>query len=141
MTRTTRSAHAAKAVSVPPPAPPAAKPTYLPTFAEETFIAHCYGTDEEIALFTELIDVTLVGPTDRNALVNLIILIEEIKNRNQLGMDWKCCWRCQRYSHCEINWYRGERKLAKVCCPNCVNYRDCNKIFISQRTGRCQASN
>lgn len=139
MSQDTASVLAArKAVSATrPPTAPAAAPKYLPTFAEETFIAHCYGTDEEIELFTELIE----NPTDRNALVNLIILIEEIKNRNQLGMDWKCCWRCQRFSHCEINWYRGERKLAKVCCPNCVNYRDCNKIFISQRTGRCAVGN
>src|SRR5687767_7075041 len=89
------------------PASPA--PVYLPTFAEETFIAHCYGTDEEIELFGKLIE----DPTNRNHLVNLIVLIEEIKNRNHLGMDWKCCWRCQRFSHCEINWYRGERTIAK----------------------------
>ena len=138
MAQDTASAVAAKkAASAVTPPPPPAPPKYLPTFAEETFIAHCYGTDEEIELFTELIE----NPTDRNALVNLIILIEEIKNRNQLGMDWKCCWRCQRFSQCEINWYRGERKLAKVCCPNCVNYCDCNKIFISQRTGRCTVGN
>lgn len=53
-----------------PASPPASPPKYLPTFAEETFIAHCYGTDEEIQLFEKLIE----DPTDRNALVNLIIL-------------------------------------------------------------------
>ena len=75
----------------------------------------------------------------RENMVELIILIEAIKNKNKLGMDWNCCWRCQRYNHCEINWYRGERGLLKTCCPNCVNYRDCNKIFISQRVGKCCA--
>jgi hypothetical protein len=127
-----------------PPGPPvpaaprpatAGPPRYLPTFAEETFIAHCYGTEPEIRWFNELME----NPTDRQHMINLIVLIEEIKNRNHLGMDWKCCWRCQRFSTCEINWYRGERGMEKVCCPNCVNYRDCNKIFISQRSGKCCA--
>ena len=108
---------------------------YLPSYAEETFIVHCYGTDQEIDQFSALMQ----NPTNRGNMVNLIVLIEAIKNRNHLGMDWKCCWRCQRFAHCEINWYRGERGLDKICCPNCVNYKDCNKIFISQRTGKCCA--
>jgi hypothetical protein len=108
---------------------------YVPTYAEETFIAHCYGSQDEIERF----DALMQDPTDRGNLIDIIVLIEEIKNKNNLGMDWNCCWRCQRFSHCEINWYRGERSLKKTCCPNCVNYRDCNKIFMSERAGRCLA--
>ena len=107
--------------------------TYVPTFAEETFIVNCYGTDEDIDRFNVLME----GIADRGHQVELIILVEAIKNRNSLGMDWNCCWRCQRFTYCEINWYRGERALTKTCCPNCVNYSECNKIFVSQRMGRC----
>lgn len=109
---------------------------YVPSFAEETFIVNCYGTEEDIARF----DLLMEDPTDRANLVEMIILVEAIKNRNSLGMDWNCCFRCQRHSYCEINWYRGERGLKKTCCPNCLNYSDCNKIFISQRIGSCMAT-
>ena len=110
----------------------ATSPKYLPTFAEETFITHCYGSEEEIGRFDELMQ----NPLERTNIVDLIILTEAIKVRHNLGMVWDCCWRCQRFSICEINWLRAERKIPKTCCPNCVNYRDCNRIFESQRSGK-----
>ncbi|MBI4861535.1 MAG: hypothetical protein HY815_14930 [Candidatus Riflebacteria bacterium] len=109
-----------------------AKTKYRPTFAEETLITYCYGTDDEIEYFHRL----MLDTDDRGNLVNLIILIEWIKCRHGLGMNWDCCWRCQRVEGCEINWFRGERAIPKTCCPNCMNYGECNRNFQDQLSGK-----
>lgn len=110
---------------------------YEPTFAEETFIVNGYGTDEDIEQFNCL----MANPDDRGHRIEIIVLVEAIKQRNGLGLDWNCCWRCQRYNACEINWLRGEKALPRTCCPNCQNYSECSMIHQSQRAGRCLVLN
>lgn len=103
--------------------------SYKPFYAEESFIAQLYGTDEEVARFETLME----RPHDRDNIVEIILLIETIKQRQKLAMDWQCCWRCQKFATCEINWRRGELGLPKHCCPNCQNYAECNKIYKAQK--------
>ena len=45
--------------------------TYVPFYAEEIFIANCYGTDEEIAQ----LDLLLEDPEDKQNTVEMMVLI------------------------------------------------------------------
>ncbi|MBI2944061.1 MAG: hypothetical protein HYY25_07660 [Candidatus Wallbacteria bacterium] len=105
---------------------------YTPFYAEEVFIANCYGTEEEIVRFNELME----QPTNKENTVQLILLIESIKERHDLTMGWDCCWRCQHFQSCEINWRRGELGLPKHCCSNCRNYSECHKIAMVEKSAR-----
>lgn len=99
---------------------------YLPVFAEEIFIVNLYGTDEELEEFNQLIK----NPQVERNLYAMALIIEEIKRRNFLKMSWHCCWRCQYFSTCKINWYRGERKMERrICCTYCQNFWECHKRF------------
>jgi hypothetical protein len=102
---------------------------YTPFYAEEVFIANCYGAEDEIVRFNELMD----NPSEKDNTVQLILLIETIKERHNLTMGWDCCWRCQHYQSCEINWRRGELGIPKHCCPNCRNYAECSRIAMAEK--------
>ena len=102
---------------------------YTPFYAEEVFIANCYGAEDEIVRFNELMD----NPSEKDNTVQLILLIETIKERHNLTMGWDCCWRCQHYQSCEINWRRGELSVPKHCCPNCRNYAECSRIAMAEK--------
>ena len=102
---------------------------YLPVFAEEIFVVNLYGTDEEIDEFNELMQSSQA----EKSLLSMALIIEEIKRRNFLKITWHCCWRCQYYQNCKINWYRGERKMNKRnCCTYCENFWTCHKNFTSE---------
>ncbi|MBR4330554.1 MAG: hypothetical protein IKO19_02245 [Candidatus Riflebacteria bacterium] len=102
---------------------------YLPVFAEEIFIVNLYGTDEEIYEFNELMKETQV---EKN-LMSMTLIIEEIKRRNFLKIDWQCCSRCRYYANCKINWYRGERHMNnRHCCTYCQNFWDCHSKFCKE---------
>ena len=97
---------------------------YLPVYAEEIFIVNIYGTDEEIAEFNQLMQ----SPNIEKNLVSMALLIEEIKRRSLLKMNWHCCWRCSYFKTCKINWYRGERQMGmRNCCTYCQNFWDCHR--------------
>lgn len=87
---------------------------------EETFLVNLYGSEEEIGRFYDLLDVL-----DDENIVEMVHLIEEIKRRNVTRIYWNCCHRCQNFSTCRINWYRGEHKIKRNCCSLCTNYEDC----------------
>ncbi len=105
---------------------------YTPFYAEEVFIANCYGTEDEISQFNELME----HPNKKENTVQLILLIEDIKQRHDLNLGWTCCWRCQHFQNCEINWRRGELGLPKHCCSNCRNYSECTKIAANEKSAR-----
>ncbi|HNV68415.1 MAG TPA: hypothetical protein PKO06_01870 [Candidatus Ozemobacteraceae bacterium] len=85
-----------------------------------------YGTDEELEEFNQLIK----NPQVERNLYAMALIIEEIKRRNFLKMSWHCCWRCQYFATCKINWYRGERKMERRnCCTYCQNFWECHKRF------------
>ncbi|MFZ2955808.1 MAG: hypothetical protein WA705_02785 [Candidatus Ozemobacteraceae bacterium] len=99
---------------------------YLPVFAEEIFIVNLYGTDDEIEEFNILMQGTEV---EKN-LISMALLIEEIKRRSLLKMNWYCCWRCHYHANCKINWYRGERRFElRNCCTYCQNFWECHRQF------------
>ncbi len=100
---------------------------YLPVYAEEIFVVNLYGTDEEISEFTRLME----NPQIEGNLVSIVLLIEEIKRRSLLKINWYCCWRCERFQTCKINWYRGERHFERRnCCTYCQNFWECHKLFL-----------
>ena len=102
---------------------------YLPVFAEEIFIVNLYGTDDEIDEFNDLMKANHI---EKN-LMSMALIIEEIKRRNFLKIGWHCCWRCQYYQNCKINWYRGERNMElRNCCTYCQNFWDCHKKFCAE---------
>jgi len=102
---------------------------YLPVYAEEIFIVNIYGTDEEIAEFNQLMKSVDV---EKN-LVSMALMIEEIKRRSLLRMNWYCCWRCERFQTCKINWYRGEKNYTiRNCCTYCQNFWECHKKFTEE---------
>lgn len=102
---------------------------YLPVFAEEIFVVNLYGTDEEIDEFNDLMKANHI---EKN-LMSMALIIEEIKRRNFLKINWRCCWRCQYYQNCKINWYRGERNMdMRSCCTYCQNFWDCHKLYCNQ---------
>ncbi len=102
---------------------------YLPVFAEEIFIVNLYGTDEEIDEFNLLMQ----NPKLEKNLISMALLIEEIKRRSLLKMNWYCCWRCSYYPTCKINWYRGERNYqVRNCCTYCQNFWECHERFTLQ---------
>lgn len=94
---------------------------YQPLFMEETLLVHIYGSDDEIVRFTALMERLDVEEN----LVEITLLIEDIKRRNVSKMDWLCCHRCANYRACKINWARGERDIQRNCCSLCPNYEDC----------------
>jgi hypothetical protein len=109
---------------------------YLPVFAEEIFIVNLYGTDEEIDEFNELMRANHV---EKN-LMSMALIIEEIKRRNFLKINWHCCWRCQYYQNCKINWYRGERNVSmRNCCTYCQNFWECHKSFCARSEPKSKA--
>lgn len=99
---------------------------YHPLFLEELFIVHLYGTDDEVARFYKLME----NPNDRGNIVEMAALLEDIKMRELTKMNWYCCYRCQQFKICRINWYRGERNIERHCCTYCQNYEECYKRFI-----------
>ena len=102
---------------------------YLPVYAEEIFIVNLYGTDEELEEFNHL----LKDVAEERNMYAMALIIEEIKRRNFLKMTWRCCWRCQYYITCKINWYRGERCVERRnCCTYCQNFWDCHKLYCEQ---------
>lgn len=102
---------------------------YLPVFAEEIFIVNLYGTDEEIDEFNLLMQ----NPKIEKNLISMALLIEEIKRRSLLKMNWYCCWRCHYFPTCKINWYRGERNYqVRNCCTYCQNFWECHEQFAVQ---------
>jgi len=107
---------------------------YLPVFAEEIFIVNLYGTDEEIVEFNVLMQK---AATEEKSLISMALLIEEIKRRSLLKMNWYCCWRCKYYPTCKINWYRGERNFDKRnCCTYCQNFWECHRRFCDEEQQR-----
>ena len=99
---------------------------YLPVFAEEIFIVNLYGTDEEIDEFNELMKET---QNEKN-LMSMSLIIEEIKRRNFLKMDWHCCSKCRYHANCKINWYRGERQMnSRHCCTYCQDFWKCHTQY------------
>jgi len=94
---------------------------YQPLFMEEILLVHIYGSDEEILRF----DALMTTLDREESLVEITVLIEEIKRRNVSKMDWNCCHRCASFRVCKINWARGERDIPRNCCSLCPNYEDC----------------
>lgn len=111
---------------------------YQPLFMEETLLVHIYGSDEEISRFDELMNAV----DDEETLVEITILIEDIKRRNVSKMDWNCCHRCDNYRMCKINWARGERDIPRNCCSLCPNYEDCRarRRRFDAEGGECVAA-
>lgn len=102
---------------------------YLPVFAEEIFIVNLYGSDEEITEFNHLMQ----NPAIERNVISMALLIEEIKRRNFLKINWHCCWRCKYFATCKINWYRGERCMERRnCCTYCQNFWECHKRFLQE---------
>ncbi|MBF0545108.1 MAG: hypothetical protein HQM08_11765 [Candidatus Riflebacteria bacterium] len=100
---------------------------YLPVFAEEIFIVNLYGTDEEIDEFNILIQ----SPDVEKNVISMALIIEEIKRRSFLKMNWYCCRKCGYFVTCKINWYRGIRNFDKRnCCTYCQDFWECHKKFV-----------
>ncbi|MBF0500256.1 MAG: hypothetical protein HQM09_08990 [Candidatus Riflebacteria bacterium] len=110
---------------------------YLPVFAEEIFIVNLYGNDDEIEEFNFLMQ----SPDVEKNLISMALLIEEIKRRSLLKMNWYCCWRCQYHASCKINWYRGLRRFElRNCCTYCQNFWDCHRQYCNQVEGNAANS-
>ena len=94
---------------------------FYPLFMEEIFIVNIYGTEAESNLFYKLMQDTKKSEN----VVELAALIEDIKRRELTKMDWYCCYRCDKFHTCKINWYRGERTVERKCCSYCQSYEKC----------------
>ena len=105
---------------------------YHPLFLEELFIVHLYGTDEDVVKFYRLLE----HKEEPENIVEMAALLEEIKRKKLTKMNWYCCWRCQHYKICRINWYRGERNIERHCCTYCQNYEECYKRFLNENKNK-----
>ena len=104
--------------------------TYDPLFVEETWIIRFYGTHEENEIFDDLME----GRDDLWNRIEIVLLVEKIKERNKLGLLSQCCDQCPNFENCRINWRRGELDLATTCCANCPNlYRLLKRTEKAQR--------
>jgi len=100
---------------------PSDKNEFHPLYAEEIFIVHLYGNDDEIARFEKLLE-TKESPDSQ---LEMIILCEEITRRVLTEMNTHCCQRCPYFHICAINHRRCSRNMEKFCCSYCPNYREC----------------
>ncbi|HOD39906.1 MAG: hypothetical protein BWY32_03531 [bacterium ADurb.Bin243] len=100
-------------------------------FLEEIAISNMYGTEHEKKSVANLISYLINDPQNIEKIVELAVLIEEIKRREITHMDWNCCFcdKCERFHNCRIKWYRGERQMAQYCCSYCQNFDRCLAKF------------
>jgi hypothetical protein len=94
---------------------------FHPLYAEEIFIVHLYGNDDEIARFEKLLE----NKESPDVQVEMIILCEEITRRVLTKMNKKCCSGCSYANGCIINHRRSSRNMATYCCSYCPKYREC----------------
>jgi hypothetical protein len=97
--------------------------TYDPLFVEETWVIRFYGNIEENESFDKLME----NRDDHWNRIEIVLLVEKIKERNKLGLLTQCCDSCPHFENCRINWRRGELDLATTCCANCPNYTRCSR--------------
>lgn len=109
--------------------PPAAKP-YEPLFVEETWIVRMYGTNEQ----NERFDLLMQTGDDRWTRIEIVLLVEHIKEHHRLGLMTRCCPSCPHYETCRLNWRRGELDLPRTCCSNCPTYTRCSRKLRAVRT-------
>lgn len=90
-----------------------------------------YGTELEKKLVANLISYLINDPNNIEKIVELAVVIEEIKRREITHMDWNCCFcdKCERFHSCRIKWYRGERQMTQYCCSYCQNFDRCLAKF------------
>ena len=101
----------------------AGRKPYDPLFVEETWIVRMYGTNEENERFDDLMH----NRDDRWNRIEIVLLVEFIKDRHRLGLLKRCCEACPHFETCRINWRRGELDLARTCCSNCPEYTRCSR--------------
>lgn len=100
-------------------------------FLEEIAISNMYGTELEKKHVANLISYLINDPNNIEKIVELAVVIEEIKRREITHMDWNCCFcdKCERFHSCRIKWYRGERQMTQYCCSYCQNFDRCLAKF------------
>ncbi len=100
-------------------------------FLEEIAISNMYGTELEKKIVANLISCLINDSQNAEKIVELAVIIEEIKRREITHMDWNCCLcdRCERYHSCRIKWYRGEKQMTQYCCSYCQNFDRCLAKF------------
>lgn len=100
-------------------------------FLEEIAISNMYGTELEKKIVANLISYLINDPNNSEKIVELAVIIEEIKRREITHMDWNCCFcdKCERYHNCRIKWYRGERQMTQYCCSYCQHFDKCLAKF------------
>lgn len=100
-------------------------------FLEEIAISNMYGTELEKKSVANLISYLINDPNNIEKIVELAVVIEEIKRREITHMDWNCCLcdKCERYHNCRIKWYRGERQMTQYCCSYCRHFDRCLAKF------------
>ena len=99
------------------------KASYDPLFVEETWIVRMYGSNEENERFDDLMQ----DRDDRWNRIEIVLLVEHIKDRHNLGLLTRCCELCPHFETCRINWRRGELELPRTCCSNCPEYTRCSR--------------
>jgi len=93
-----------------------------------------YGTNEE----NERFDSLMGERDDRWNRIEIVLLVEHIKERNRLGLGTSCCSICPNYETCRINWRRGELDLPRTCCSNCPSYTSCiRRLKRNAHSGAC----
>lgn len=107
-------------------------------FLEEIAISNMYGTELEKAIVSNLVSYLINVPNDVEKVVELAVIIEEIKRREITHMDWNCvlCGKCERTLNCKIKWYRGERGMTQYCCSYCQSFEGCLAKFQKNEKSR-----
>lgn len=107
-------------------------------FLEEIAIANMYGTEAEKRQVGNLVTYLIDEPNALEKIVELAVVIEEIKRREITHMDWNCCYcsECERIYNCRIKWYRGERDMTQYCCSYCQRFDRCLAKFQKQEKTR-----
>ena len=107
-------------------------------FLEEIAISNMYGTEAEKKRVGILVTHLIEEPEAIEKIVELAVLIEEIKRREITHMDWNCCYcsDCDRFYNCRIKWYRGEKNMTQYCCSYCQKFDRCLAKFQKQEKGR-----
>jgi|GEM_PF-3949419 len=107
-------------------------------FLEEIAISNMYGTESEKKIVAGLISHLINDSQNIEKIVELAVIIEEIKRREITHMDWNCCFcdKCERFHNCRIKWYRGERQMPQYCCSYCQEFDRCLARFQKQEKSR-----
>jgi len=97
-----------------------------------------YGTEAEKKRVGMLVTYLVEEPEALEKIVELAVLIEEIKRREITNMDWNCCYcnECDRFYNCRIKWYRGENNMTQYCCSYCQKFDRCLAKFQKQEKSR-----